>query len=262
MKTGIYKIINKANGKYYIGRSSDIYNRWTTHRKKLHKNIHENKYLQRSWNKYGKENFEFLIIEEIPKELLLETEQKYLNISKTEKDKCYNLQFKSISYGVWNTKRKEKLNLFVKGHIPWNKGLKMSSEFSQLLSQRNKGQKISDEQREKISKKLKGRKKPLRSELHRINLSVSHKGKVHDEEHKRKISLSLKGHLTSNETRLKLSQSNSKNWKAISPNGNVVKIFNLRKFCIDNGLSQPNLFNVIKGLRKTHKGWKQCNIKE
>ena len=94
--SGIYKIINKVDGKYYVGSSRDILEfRWPKHKRQLINNNHPNDYLQNSWNKYGIENFEFTIIEKIPKEKLIEVEQKYLDVATTEQDKCYNLNFES-----------------------------------------------------------------------------------------------------------------------------------------------------------------------
>lgn len=64
MKTqGVYKIINKINGKVYIGSSKDISKRWCRHKADLRRNIHHSLHLQRAWNKYGEENFIFEIIE-------------------------------------------------------------------------------------------------------------------------------------------------------------------------------------------------------
>lgn len=63
MKTcGIYQIINLKNKKTYIGQSIDIKSRWIRHRYELNNNIHINPKLQRSWNKYGKNSFEFKVI--------------------------------------------------------------------------------------------------------------------------------------------------------------------------------------------------------
>jgi group I intron endonuclease len=91
--TGIYKIINKTNGKYYIGSSKNITKRFWTHRTLLNRQKHENVYLQRAWNKYGKDNFEFSIIEILEEENLLKIEQKYLDIAMLERNKSYNLNF-------------------------------------------------------------------------------------------------------------------------------------------------------------------------
>ena len=63
MKTsGIYKIVNKINGKYYVGSSKNIPVRWSDHKETLNKSSHYNVHLQRSWKKYGNHNFEFVIV--------------------------------------------------------------------------------------------------------------------------------------------------------------------------------------------------------
>lgn len=94
---GIYKIINRINNKYYVGSSNNILHpnkgRWIRHKRNLRKNVHINDHLQSAWNKYGECNFSFIIVEKSPINLLKETEQKYLDIAKTEQDKCYNLSF-------------------------------------------------------------------------------------------------------------------------------------------------------------------------
>jgi group I intron endonuclease len=64
--SGIYCIENIKNGKKYIGRAKDIKTRWRGHKSHLNRNIHQNQYLQRAWNKDGKESFKFWIIQEIP----------------------------------------------------------------------------------------------------------------------------------------------------------------------------------------------------
>ncbi len=78
---GVYRIINKKNDKKYFGSSKNIEKRFRDHKNKLKRNNHENIILQRAWNKYGEEFFLFEIVELCDKELLFETEQKYLNIS-------------------------------------------------------------------------------------------------------------------------------------------------------------------------------------
>lgn len=45
--------------------------------------------------------------------------------------------------------------------------------------------------------------------------------------------------------------------KLLSPNGEVIEITGgLNSFCRDNNIDASNLSKVIRGLRKTHKGWK------
>lgn len=60
---GIYAIKNKINNKVYVGQSYNVEHRWKYgHRTALRKNDHGNDHLQSSWNKYGEENFEFLVL--------------------------------------------------------------------------------------------------------------------------------------------------------------------------------------------------------
>ena len=79
MSCGIYKIINKVNGKFYLGSSKDIETRWDKHIYDLKNNRHHSVHLQRAWIKYGEENFIFEILENTSTEMLLEREQTLLD---------------------------------------------------------------------------------------------------------------------------------------------------------------------------------------
>lgn len=140
--SGIYRIVNKTNGKYYIGSSDNITGvsgRWMEHINRLKANQHDNSYLQRAWNKYGETDFEFIIIEEVPKHELLIVEQRYLEQAKSEHHKqCYNLSFHASGGG------------FV-GH-------KHTQKSKRQMSQKLKGRVVSDETRQKLSNSLVGRK--------------------------------------------------------------------------------------------------------
>ena len=90
---GLYKIINKVNGKYYVGSTNNIKRRLRRHKYDLRNNVHSNLKFQRSWNKHGEENFEFYVIENIEENQLLVLEQKLLNIAELTPEQCYNLTF-------------------------------------------------------------------------------------------------------------------------------------------------------------------------
>lgn len=62
MTAGVYKILCKANGRFYIGSSHNIEARWREHRCRLGRNKHHSQHMQAAWNKYGADNFEFSII--------------------------------------------------------------------------------------------------------------------------------------------------------------------------------------------------------
>lgn len=89
---GVYSITNIVNNKIYIGSSIDIYRRWGEHKNRLEANAHHSSHLQKSWNKYGKENFKFEIIEKCSKEKLIEIEQKWSKYYKSNDRKYgYNM---------------------------------------------------------------------------------------------------------------------------------------------------------------------------
>jgi group I intron endonuclease len=89
---GVYSITNMVNNKVYIGSSVDIYGRWVTHELHLNKNIHHNSYLQRAWNKYGKDNFKFKVIEKCLRDKRIEVEQKWIKHYKSDDRKYgYNM---------------------------------------------------------------------------------------------------------------------------------------------------------------------------
>jgi group I intron endonuclease len=87
MRSGIYKITNEVTGKFYIGSSEDVDNRWEIgHKQSLNRNQHCNPRLQHSWNFYGGDKFTMTLLETVePKELLLEREQHYLDLSPTSR---------------------------------------------------------------------------------------------------------------------------------------------------------------------------------
>lgn len=157
--TGIYKIINKTNGKYYVGSSTrldDAHGRWYKHKHKLVKNKHVNSHLQSAWNKYGADNFEFITIEEVPENKLLETEQEYLNKACLEKDKCYNQNFLADRC-LFSEEIIRKRNASIKKYfsIPQHNsmfGKTHSVETREKIRSKQLGHKVSEETRQKLSK--------------------------------------------------------------------------------------------------------------
>jgi len=95
---GVYKIVNLVNGKIYIGSSIDIKGRWKEHIRDLKNNKHHSTYLQRSWNKYGEDNFKFCIVEECNNDQTLDKEQYYLDKYKSyDKRNGYNIAKNSLA---------------------------------------------------------------------------------------------------------------------------------------------------------------------
>ena len=98
MNCGIYKILNKTNNKVYVGSSVNISNRQYKHFWMLKKGIHDNIYLQKSFNKNGDDNFTFEILEYCEEKDLILRENHYINEYKSnEMDFGYNLALVSDS---------------------------------------------------------------------------------------------------------------------------------------------------------------------
>lgn len=165
--SGIYKIINRINGKYYVGSSNDILGksgRWQEHRNDLTANRHKNKHLQRAWIKYGENRFNFLIIENVIETQLLIIEQKYLDIARSEKENCYNTKF--IAGGgstkdEWTEERRKNMSISLKGRIiddKWRENLKKAAK-TKIISEETK-KRMSEKKKEKMmgNKQWVGRK--------------------------------------------------------------------------------------------------------
>lgn len=88
---GIYGIRNLINNKIYIGQSIHIKTRWEQHRSALKHKTHENRHLQAAWDKYGKDNFIFEILEEC------------LQSDLNEKETYWKLKFDPNTYNLGNT---------------------------------------------------------------------------------------------------------------------------------------------------------------
>lgn len=150
----IYMIVNKVNGKKYIGQ------------RKSTKYCYDDKYYMGSGKRlasakkhYGIENFEKLLVQYVEtKEEANKQEIFWIaHYDTTNPEKGYNLSLggdggRLLGHIVSEETRKkigEANSKKMKGHIPWNKGKKLPSHL------------VSDETRKKLSEANKGRKRVI-----------------------------------------------------------------------------------------------------
>lgn len=97
MKSGIYKIINLVNNKFYVGSAVNLRRRKARHFSELRNNRHNNRHLQAAWLKYGEKSFVFVVVEEVPDlAKLLDAENIWLK-EHVGKDYCYNLGVDAVA---------------------------------------------------------------------------------------------------------------------------------------------------------------------
>lgn len=175
---GIYGIKNKTNNKIYVGKTMQSFgDRWDCHKAMLRGGYHENPHLQNAWNKYGEDNFEFIVIHNCESGETVEQVDE-LEISEIAKYKELGLAYNIHDGGSGGmflgkhlseeTKRKigekNRINMLGKKASEETKA-KMSAsqskrysawtdedraEWGRKMSEAQKGKKVSEETRQKM----------------------------------------------------------------------------------------------------------------
>lgn len=103
---GIYQILHKSSGRRYIGSSINVSKRLSHHKNRLVRGLHANDYLQKTFDKYGIEDFEFQFIVQCDQKDLESYEQLVINGYKTNlRDFGFNLRLVAKSSAGSSTKK-------------------------------------------------------------------------------------------------------------------------------------------------------------
>ncbi len=160
MTTGIYKITNLQTNQAYYGSSNNVEKRLNSHKSKLKRGIHDNRFLQRSYDKYGLDNFSFIIVEITTKENLLITEQKYIDTYFDKGKKCFNLNplAESSAGRMYSEETKKDFKeKSPRGTSHWNYGKNLSKQTREKISKANTGKTHSVETLKKMSEAKMGK---------------------------------------------------------------------------------------------------------
>lgn len=173
--SGIYGIKNIVNGKIYIGQTiQPFYKRYQLHDWKLRSNQHDNAHLQYAYNKYGENNFEFIIIESAKiwdRDELNELEIKYISLYKD-----LNLSYNILNGGdghlgvPLSDEAKKKIGNKNRQHML---GRKHSEATKEKMRQSSPHKKMSEENKQKLKEIRTGTK---HSEEVKLKMKKSHLG--------------------------------------------------------------------------------------
>lgn len=219
--SGIYAIINRDNGKIYIGSSQRMNHRWTEHRSELEDKEHGNRYLQRAFLK-NPDAFQIEVIKEcggnISKRELLADEQFWINFYQSYKpENGYNISPKADSC----------------------QGIKRDPEFVQRVAASLRGRRMS----------------PERLVIHRRAMK-GHKGRRFTQEQKQWESERKKGIPLPESTRKKLSELQRLNRYSAKPilqfslDGHFIQRFKAIKDAEYRFGKRSNIHSVCKGKRR------------
>jgi hypothetical protein len=210
----LYKIINKDNGKYYIGVHS------------FRGDYYDSKYwgsgcFSKDARKNPEKYLRVLICQAESRKEVLELEALFVTEELVDDPMCYNLKTGGLggSHAKRSAETKAKLSAAQKGRI-------FSDEHKAKLSASGKGRTLSDKHKAKLSAVQKGR---TFSDESKAKMSAAQKGRTFSDESKAKMSAAQKGKILSDEHKAKLSAAKKDMPKTECPHcqkigsGNIMK---------------------------------------
>ena len=228
----LYCIENYINGKIYIGQAKILRRRINHHIRDLNNNEHYNKHLQNSWNKYGERSFIFTKLTDsiYNKEDINELEKYYIKLTK-----CYDMNFGyNLTYG--------------------GEGISYNNEMRLAVSKRMKGVPKTEQQKLRMSKSAMGRNLGGKwTEHQRLAITNALYNQTQSEATKKKRALRQTG------------KGNHRHGKpafnctaiyAYDFRGVFIGEFHSQKAAaIYLNVSKSNISNVVRGIKKYHKGY-------
>lgn len=276
--SAVYKIVNRATGKLYVGYTTDFRRRMSQHLFRLRAGKHHSKHLQAAFVKYGEAAFDFLLIEECPRDQAVEREQFWIDELKASDPAFGYNKAKKVGFnpGCPHTIEAKRLMAEHRRGRPASerlveanrktgaarRGIPRPPEVVARAAAGLVGRKLSEETRRKMSEKMTGFR---HTEEAKAKIAAASLGRELSDEAKAKISAFWKGRERSEEQGQKLSEAmkgrflgaeryNARAVVQCDLEGNVIAIFDSGATASrETGVANPNISKVING-KLSHAG--------
>ncbi len=269
--SGVYQIRCNPTGKIYVGSAVDLRARWDNHRGRLRRGAHHNSHLQKAWDEFGEQDFEFNVLELVDEDILLWAEQQWIDKTGcTDENIGFNIfdtagspgnAFAQTWEGFIDPEGNEVTitNLYEfcrENDLDWPSMHRLARGKSKLKSYKGWTHKNSIRQREYV-KTYDGFIDPEGNRVGPItNLAAFCRECGLDNTHMVAVA---HGRLYSHRG---WTCDNGREYHGhrtytgfINPEGEQVNITNLSEYCRENGLNVIHMRQLISGERKRHKGW-------
>jgi group I intron endonuclease len=269
--SGVYQILCKPTGKFYIGSTVNLRGRWSGHCCSLRRGNHQNIFLQRAWDKYGAACFEFSVLELVDVSCLLTAEQAWIDKTRcADRRVGFNISriagstgdmFAQVWKGFVDPKGNEititNLHEFCRQHnLDFPSMHRLSKGKSKLKSYKGWTHRNSVRQRDYV-KTYDGFITPDGRSVGSItNLAAFCREHGLDKTHMVAVArgriCSHRG-WTYNNGKQQLGPKIYKGF--VHPDGQRIIIANLSAFCEEHDLCVVHMHEIKSGKRKSHKGW-------
>jgi len=152
----VYGIYNTVANKWYVGSSTGTHRRWIQHQSDLKRGVHINNKLQRAYNKYGKDAFEYHILSEYQTDCNLDHYEQLWSILLQAGNKTGYCIKVGNRNGKISEESRKKMSISAKKRGP----RPVTEETKEKIRKSLTGVKHSDERRKKIGDVQRGKKLP------------------------------------------------------------------------------------------------------
>lgn len=193
MSGGIYVITCLANNAVYVGSAKNFQSRFTAHLCELANGNHRNPHMQRAYDKYGKESFQFseyLVLGEYDKELYFAEENKVMDEFRIAGQRLFNIAKAEGGWTYATVERKEEIGEKISKSLKETASRMTVEERKAKYGKGKKDVPLSEERKQQLSEYWSGKPKSVETKK---QMSEAQKNNPANRENGRRVGLSNKG---------------------------------------------------------------------